>query len=213
MRRYIPVVAALAAVLFTGLVHGFWTGRWETTARAAETLARVEQAGLDLPDWEGRAEDLEDRYKDPLSTSLYRRYLHRGNGREVTMLLVGGRPGPVSVHTPDVCYGASGYQVSRPEKVEVPGLPGTFWMAQMVKKKASEETRLRVFWSWNAGRGWTASDNPRFAFASFAPQAALFKLYLVRELVQGDEPLKDDPCLQLLPQLLPELQKSLFPGS
>jgi hypothetical protein len=210
MRQYVLVGAALAAVLLTGLVHGFWTGRWETTGRAAEAMDRVEQAALDLADWQGQTEELDSRYKDPLSLSIYRRYLHRGNGREVTMLLVGGRPGPVSIHTPDVCYGASGYQVTTPEKVEVPGLAANFWVAQMVKKKAGEEKRLRVFWSWNAGRGWTASDSPRFAFAA---GGLLFKLYLVRELVHGDEPLKDDPCLQLLPQLAPELQKSLFPGS
>jgi hypothetical protein len=37
---------------------------------------------------------------------------------------------------------------------------------------------LRVFWSWNAGKGWVAADNARL---DFSHSSMLYKLYLVHD--------------------------------
>jgi hypothetical protein len=67
-----------------------------------------------------------------------------------------------------------------------------------------------VFWSWNAGGIWQVADSPRLAFARFP---VLFKLHLVRELAVPGEPPVDDPCVNLMQLLLPELQKLFFSAS
>jgi hypothetical protein len=85
-----------------------------------------------------------------------------------------------------------------------------FWTADAKKQKSTELSRLRIFWAWNGGDGWQAADNPRLAFVQYA---LLYKLYLVRELpAAGDLP-DDDPCVELLYLLLPELQRALFAPS
>ena len=35
------------------------------------------------------------------------------------------------------------------------------------------ESEIRVFWAWNAGKGWVASDNARM---DFARSSVLYKL-------------------------------------
>jgi len=89
-----------------------------------------------------------------------------------------------------------------------PSLPAAeFQTAQFDKTKAADQKHLRVFWSWNAGGIWQISDSPRLAFARFP---VLFKLHLVRELAVPGEPPDDDPCVNLLHLLLPELQILFF---
>ena len=58
-------------------------------------------------------------------------------------------------------------------------------------------------------RGFPPED-PRFAFAG---QEALFKLYLIREVPVPDESLDDDPCVELMRQLLPAMRTTLFDPS
>ena len=124
----------------------------------------------------------------------------------MTIALVCGRAGPVSIHTPDSCYTASGYDFGKQVPVTVaPSL--NFWTADAVRLKATEETRLRLFWAWNPGNGGTAPDDSRTAFARCP---VLHKLYVLRELNSLSEPIKDDPALTFLRVLLPELDTRLF---
>jgi hypothetical protein len=209
MGRYLPAALAVLAVLITGVVHGLWTDRW--TMSEAATTTRLEQLPLTLGDWKGHDMELDKRFLGPVTGCLYRRYVNQRSGVSVSLTLVSGRPGPVAIHTPDVCYVASGFQTALTEKFIPPLDPAVpaaeFMMAQFVKNKSAEQTNLRVFWSWNAGGRWVVSDTPRFAFA---PHPVLYKLHLVRELAVASEPLDDDPCVQLLQLLLPELQKTVL---
>src|SRR5439155_8307873 len=109
-----------------------------------------------------------------------------------------------------VCYGASGFDVTAPEKFTAAdtGSAAEFWTVRLHKQKATEQTHLRIFWAWNATGAWTAADNPRLTFAR---RPFLYKLYLLREMAAPDEPLEDDPCVGLMRLLLPELRRTLFP--
>lgn len=211
MRRYLPAIA-VAAVLMSGAVHGFWTGRWGLTESVREAAARAETAALDLPSWHGVALDTKSSADSHAVRHLFRRYAHRESGQEVAVLLVCGKPGPVSIHTPDACYGASGYQVSAPVKqpCSVGDDKVEFWCARMLKKRATEQLHVRVLWAWNAGQGWVASDSPRTAFAH---RGLLYKLYLVRDLPRGDEARQEDASVALMRELLPALDRSLFSQS
>jgi hypothetical protein len=143
-----------------------------------------------------------------LAGRVWLRYVQRGTGKAVNLLLVCDRPGPVSIHTPDVCYGAGGYRMANQTKFSPKGgQPAEFFTALFRKTSASEQSCLRIFWGWNVGQGWQASDDPR---TTFAGAAALFKLYLIRE-VQATDAIEDDPCIDLMRQLLPELHQTLFP--
>jgi hypothetical protein len=142
---------------------------------------------------------------------IQRRYVNRATGAAVTMFLVCGRPGPVSIHTPEACYGASGYLVGTKSPVELDEAGDNMWRTDAVRASASEETRLRLFWGWNGGGGWTASEDARLQFVRYP---VLHKLYVVRELNTLGESTESEPCREFLRVLLPELRKALFaPGS
>lgn len=213
-KRILPGALAILAVLATGLVHGFWTERWLSRPGPIAAAARMESVSFVLDDWEGEPLDSAPRQTDGISGWLYRRYVHRQNGQSVVVALFCGRAGPMSVHTPDVCYAGGGYEVGRSIRhtVSAPGLggPADFRTAQFFKTSSTDRSQLRIFWSWNATGTWSVPNRPRFAFAH---QPFLYKLYVLRETAEASESLDNEPCLDLMRHLLPELQRCLFPSS
>lgn len=210
MVRIFPTITAMTAALACGVVHGVWTDRWHLSTEPGASAARLSQVGLNLPDWEGQV--VPGKQGKDMAGALHCRYTHRRSGKAVTLFIVCDRPGPVSIHTPDVCYGAVGFEVGAQSKysprLPADDLPASLWTARFRKTSSSDTTDLRIFWGWNAGTGWQAADDARMTFAKFP---ALFKLYLIRE-GPGEDSLDDDPCVDLMRQLLPELRRSLFPG-
>jgi hypothetical protein len=207
--RAIAVFFAGFLVLAGGYVHGLWTDRWAQQAEPALAFARYEQLPMKIGDWQGEPIENRQGTANDAAGSMQRRYVHQRTGDAVTIALVCGRPGPVSIHTPDACYGASGFQVSTPTRAVGPH-ESELWTAEAVRTRASEETRLRIYWSWNAGAGWAAPENPRYVFAG---EPVLHKLYLLREAVpSSDGDRAEDPCLTLLNVLAPALDRVLFPA-
>lgn len=211
MTRIFPTVTAALALIACGAVHGLWTNRWQLSDEPAQSAAKLRQVSLTLGDWEGEVGGA--HLGKDMAGALYHRYRHRQSGQIVTVFIVCDRPGPVSIHTPDVCYEAVGYEVTKPARFTPPAAGGagpTFWTARFHKKRGADGANdLRIFWSWNAGQGWQAADDARLAFARFP---ALFKLYVIHETA-GDDSLADGPALDLMKQLLPELQRTLFDAS
>src|SRR5262245_28308638 len=158
MVRILPMAVAVTALLFSGVVHGLWTDRWTVSGDLAAALERLDQVPLNVGDWDGQAIPM-DRNRSRDGVTVRRRFLNRKNGKMVTMPRMCGRPGPVSVHTPDVCYPASGYDGEPPVAFAFPPKSASptaaFWTADYHKIKAAEQTNLRIFWSWNAAGQWT----------------------------------------------------------
>src|SRR5262249_10183186 len=143
---------------------------------------------------------------------LSRRYVHRRTGVAVSALLVCGRPGPISVHTPEVCYAGAGYaQVGAPRAYEGPaGSPSRVRVPDFEKRNVATPTLLRICLAWGSGGEWSAPANPRWAFAG---RPWLYKFYVVREMTRAGEPLEGDPAGELIKGLVPQLQEALFPGA
>ncbi len=211
MLRIIPPVIAVAAVLATGVVHGVWTERWGVAAEPAAWAAKLEQVPAVVGDWESRDAKVNQNESGGVSGTLHALYQNHRTGKEVTVYLVCGQPAPISIHTPDVCYGAAGYEVLSPAPFAVlvgAPAPAEFQTAVFRKTVASDQTLLRIFWSWSGNGEWRVpKEGPRRAFAW---HPALFKLYLIREMSSSDDPLETDPCVDLMKHLLPRLQQSLF---
>src|SRR5262249_2368407 len=152
-------------------------------------------------------------------------YKHGRTGESVTVLLLCGRPGRISVHRPEHCYRSAGYEMltapapyqpraaaplppSPPSEGGGGGReePRAFWTAPFRKQEADGLTQVRIVWSWFAGDGWSAPEEPRLAFARYP---ALYKLYVIRPVPETGEGTGDDPTLDLLRRLLPELTRAL----
>ncbi|MFL5242844.1 MAG: exosortase-associated EpsI family protein [Gemmataceae bacterium] len=206
MFRILCIFTALTTVIGTGLVHGYWTGRWETDSERERAAMPLDDIALNLGDWQGADREPTSRAPEPMLGYLHRAYKNRKTGAVVYVSLVYGRHGPVSIHTPDVCYDASGFRVGQRSPFTAPGTAAELFTADAVKKRSDNQTVQRIFWSWNAGGRWQVADSPRLAFARYP---MLYKLYLVREMNAVGEPLDDDPCVDLLRLLLPEMQRVL----
>jgi hypothetical protein len=212
LTRVLAAAAAMLLIIGSGLVYGLWTGRWDPpTATPTDVKERLTSIPADLGDWQGEDVESDTRGASPVLGRLERRYRNTRTNQIVSVSLVCGKPGPICIHTPDVCYGSSGFNVGENKKHTAASLGGAeFWTADALKKKSTDQTRLRIFWAWNGGDGWQAAGNPRLAYVRYP---VLYKLYLIRELNAAGDALDDDPCLELFQQLQAELQRALFAPS
>lgn len=211
MSRWLPLGLVLVVVMASGIAHGLWSGRWNVSDGPERAAARLAQVPMIVGDWDGRASELDARQMSvaELSGAHVCEYVNRRTGSVVSTLLVCGRPGPVSVHTPEICYVGRGYETAGSRtRYTVPSLTGAeFWVCDFQKQQTAVPDRLRIFYAWSANGTLAAPDSPRLTFFR---EPALYKLYVTRKLVQAEEPLEDDPVVEFLKIFVPQLEKSVF---
>jgi hypothetical protein len=207
MKRWFAALIGSAALVACGLVHGYWTDRWASPVETAQAAERMNAIPLELGEWDGEVIEVKPGEAGAgVAGCLKRRYVHRKSGAVVSLFLVCGRPGPVSIHTPEACYGASGFLVGAKNRHDC-GSGETLWKTDAVRTNATDETRLRLYWGWSDGSAWTASEEAR---VQFARRPVLHKLYVVRERSGADESNRSEPCEEFLSVLLPSLRRILF---
>jgi hypothetical protein len=220
MTRYLPLVAAIALVIGAGAVRARWTTRQADTRDVLAAAARLENVPLNAGDWVGTVHpfDLTEYRSAGIQGALLRTYKHKDTGQEMVLMIVCGRPGPISVHTPDVCYPGSGYRVISDDlRTTINGPSGTpheFWKLRMNKADAVISQHLNVTYGWSTDGRWQApkSEAARFTFAD-AP--VLFKLYAQYQVpaastVDAATEAENDPTVGFLEAVLPELNRALF---
>jgi hypothetical protein len=213
IRQSILFAAAFSLVFVVGLVHGRWTRRWSGSREVEAAVAALGRVPIDFGDWRGRPMELnrEQLSVGEIDGYLLRHYEDPLGAGGVTMLVVCGRPGPISVHTPDICYAGMGYEPTAPHAqrtlpVGSPGRTAEFRHAIFAKEGVAVPSYLRILWSWSSGGAWEAPEHARFAFAS---RPALYKMYVIREILTPDERLEDDPSQRFLRALIPVLERTL----
>ncbi len=210
-------LAAIGLIVLTGLVHAYWTSKWSSdTARLKVVLQRLAKLPSQVGPWEGASQEIPAEQLKEGHISGYRAWTFRNreDGRYLTVFIVCGRPGPISLHTPDWCYAGAGYQMQGEiESCEVSSSAisgvATFQSALFRKPKELVPSSLRILWSWNAGDGWETPANPRL---SFARRDALCKLYVISQVGNEGGAGVDSLAAQreFLDLLLPVLDSGLF---
>ncbi|HEV3162526.1 MAG TPA: exosortase-associated EpsI family protein [Isosphaeraceae bacterium] len=211
MTRILSYTAAIGLLVASGILHESWTHQWRGAPKVTMATARLDRVATSLGDWHSQPTDIEQRDLVGLGidATLARRYVNERTGRAVTMLLMCGKPGPVSVHTPDVCYLDAGYLMAQPLPGRVTVSPpdhspqAALFSADFYKQDSLDPKRLRIYWSWSAGKDWIASDHPRITFAS---ATMLYKLYLIADVTAG----RDEIAEEFARELLPHLDRVLF---
>jgi exosortase/archaeosortase family protein len=209
------LVLAIGIVAATTVMHGMRTDRWSGPRDFRPLIARLDQIPMTIGDWEGRPEEIDSRAILAAEIEGYslRHYENSRTGRSVSVLVVCGRPGPISVHTPDLCYASVGYQMAqaKPARCAFPAdsqrAPAELLTAEFEKKLTFPPERLRIYWSWNATGTWRVPERPRL---TFAPERFLYKLYVIHRTAEGLEPAEEVLFTDFLEQLLPEVEKALF---
>jgi len=139
-----------------------------------------------------------------------RNYQNQATGDLVSVTLLLGPPGPISVHTPEICFPSKNYQVlGKREQVAISGADGEddqFWALSYKANNLRGDT-LRVYYAWSTGGRWSASGDPRFKFAG---QPYLYKIQLSSPLPPGADLESDDPCRKFLQDFLPAARKYML---
>jgi hypothetical protein len=209
---YRTLILAIACVILvgSGVVHGLWTDRWSEPTDLSDATARLEQLPLTIGAWHGINVEMEKDANTGLAAVITRRYVNATSGKTVTILLGCGRAGPACTHTPEVCYAGNGYDIEKPRRFRMPSKidpAPEFWTARFVRERSTGKTHVRIFWAWHGAENWKVADNPRL---SFADEKILYKLYVVREMVQPDEPIEGDACVEFMQELLPTFQQAIL---
>jgi hypothetical protein len=215
MSRYLLFLVVGAVTLGDGYLYGLWTDRWHESEELKAGVARLDRIPMTVGDWHGTAHEIDPKVVERAEFAGYvlRSYENRRTGAVVNVMVACARPGPLSVHTPEICYRGAGYQmVPGSEAVRQtvePGLghpSGEFLKATFVRDDPTSPERLRVVWAWNYKGAWAVSDHPRWKFAS---QRALYKMYVSQEFMPRNEESDGAACVEFLRDFLPELDKAL----
>jgi hypothetical protein len=197
-----PILASVVLVGTLGAVHGVFTDRWGPSGQLEQALAALDRVPAAVGDWSGEdvAYEPEDMARAGIKGCVFRRYKNARTREAVSVLLVCGRGGPISVHTPDVCYAGAGYRQvgdERTREVEVGAEARVpFRVARFAPPGGVSPTQLETYWAWSRdGRVWEAPQNPRLTLAR---SAALYKLYVTREFTPGARAEAADPCQTFL---------------
>lgn len=212
MTRAAAVTVAVAVLLVSGVAHGLYAERWSESPALLAAAARVPDVPRVLGDWKARdlPEDAESFEQTGAISHWTRAYTHRRSGATVTVTLMCGRARRMAVHTPEVCYRGAGYEMADAAtrfvvRNELGEAQGELWTAEFARPGGGD---LRLYWSWNSGGHWQAPDSPRWHYRG---EPLLYKLY-----VSGDRAAPGsagDHAGALLRELLPALDRALFPGA
>ncbi len=211
--KFVPATICCLLILGSGVAAGVFTNRWEPAADFGPIQSRMDTVPMTLGQWTGRptAMERDDLDVGGIRAHLAREYRDARSDRLIQVLLVAGKPGPIGVHTPDVCFQGAGYvQTSNPPPNALGASDARFWSAGFVKKDSAAPSRILVFWGWNDGNGWEATDHYSVRLR-YSLRPVLYKLYIVTELRRSGETVPD--VLGDFPErLLPELDRIVRPG-
>jgi hypothetical protein len=211
----LPVAAALLLVVAAGLAHGKVTGRWESNEELADAADRLSQIPNSFGDWSSSdvTKNSEELAVAEAAGYLCRHYRHARTGEEVTVLLLCGPPGPISVHPPTACYRARGYQLlSDPQLTELSSdeRQDQFQLAEFQGQSTLTEDRVAIMWGWSVAGQWSAPDSPRFAFAG---EPALYKLYVTWDRSHDQRPLEETLPRDFLSSFLSTIEQQIGSSS
>lgn len=208
-------LAAALVILTNGLVEGYWTNRWHRPVELATGIDRLQLVPDTIGDWRvTHSEKIEEavRIRAGMEGYIFRHYEDQLNTKKITVLLMCGRPGPLCVHTPDICYRGAGFRQDGgiekwPQTRGDGSLIAEFLRAKFSKDDVTNGSSVRIAWSWGANGQWATPSTPRATFARFP---VLYKLYVVQEITPASQRTDEEACQAFVEQLLPALNKALF---
>lgn len=206
MKQALIILAAIGILSVAAVAHGLRTDRWGPSADLQAIAGKLQSLPKEIGDWTSRDRQLSDAEIAIAQVAGYlvREYRHKYTQDTITVMILCGRPGPISVHSPEVCYAGAGFVPGTVNKVALDDQE-ELWTSDFIKPGAIHET-LRIHWGWSTNGRLAASNSPR---TDYARSKALFKFYLIRPMTGTKHSSDKSPDLELLKSLRPFLKESL----
>lgn len=213
MKTLIGLYLSTVIIAVSGVFHGWLTNRWSEPAQldvaGAELVAMPEQVG----EWKLLgSHEVSPGVVNLLQCAgyIHRTYENEQTGERVNIAVFLGPPGPIAVHTPEVCYPSQDFEpIGSRERVTIGDSENSdqardqFWRSTFRSNSLDAET-LRVFYGWSDGGPWRADESPRI---SHAAKTHLYKLQLTATLPQDQE--RSDVGERFLAAFLPVVNQHL----
>jgi hypothetical protein len=218
-RLIIAISIVIGTTLLVGAIQGKLTRRWGMSADVTALGAQLESLSTDaVVDGQGGEWQMTENSRlEPVVIDVLecvghikRTYVHRQTGESVNVAVMLGPPGPIAVHTPEVCYSSQNYRFEQSrERVEIStagGRSDSFWSLTLGAKDPGDN-RLRVYYAWTSGGPWQASERPRFEFSG---RSCLYKIQLASLAPPAGAPESKDGCRRFLEAFIPALDRALL---
>ncbi len=210
----LPFLVALPLVVAAGVLQGRKTERWGEFPELKTYAAHLADIPLEIGRWKGtigpKLDEETRRYVGAVG-DIQVSYVNQDTGEQANVFIVCGRLYDVLKHRPDRCYPAHGYKTEEDERpfavTTADGHKAGFRTAVYVKEDKPKGTR--IYWSWSSEGDWKGPDDIRSVFQRDKP---IFKLYVDHDVPAAGEPIGDGASPKFMRELLPALNKALFPA-
>jgi hypothetical protein len=206
------IAIVIGLTIGSGAMQGKLSNRWGHSDELRKAGAKLESLPKVFGDWDMVKSETMDQYAlDQLQPAGYiqRLYVNRMSGAAVMVTVMVGQCGPISVHTPEVCYGSrDNQQQGVRQAVEIPRSAGgsdAVWKTTF-RLKGIDAQVMNIYYGWTAGDRWAAAENPRF---SYAAEPKLYKIQLASRLPAWLDDKTADPGVQFLTDFFPVLHEYL----
>lgn len=204
-------LALLGGTLASGILHGRMSNRGAGDRLLRQASARLEK-GLParLGSWRlVKTKELDEEVAKKLQCagSLQGVYTNDQTGDNISVAIVAGPSGPISVHTPEICFSARDYEMAGERKplavLDKSRRKHQLWQLYANARNPSR-ANLRVIYGWSRGQEWEAASGPRFAYAGVP---VLYKIQLATPATDNSQNV--DPTQDFLARFLAHIQSNL----
>ena len=220
MRNRQLIVTCLLVVFGTtgsGWLHGRLINRWGNAQVLEQAAERLDQA---LPRQLGPWRLVQSPAMKPGALEILQSvghlqggYSNDQTGESIVIQLVGGPSGPMSAHTPEICYAGHEYRMAGERKrttvVDQSGREHSFWQLHALAQHIRRPD-LEVLYGWSDGGAWDATNGPRIAFGGLP---VLYKLQLARGTSSAAVERDTDPTQEFLSRFLVHVEPLLVKSS
>lgn len=201
---------AMGLTVASGAVFGKMSNRWGPPKGSLAAAEKLESFPEEFGNWKLQSsERMSDNVVAELQCSghISRVYANQESGEVVSVAVILGPPGPIAVHTPEICYSSRAHKILEERKPTPAGESGDEFWSLTFEKNDLTASLIRVYYGWTVGNSWAATDDPRFAFAGYP---YLYKIQLASYLPAGTNLESNDPCENFLADILPVLRDHLI---
>ena len=212
--RYLPVALGFLLILGSGVIQGVQSDRWGQSQKVIDAANRLSEIPGTFGEWISSDNEIPPEHLEIAEAigSFSRTFTNRETSQTVSVMILCGRPGPISVHPPTVCFVGAGWGLQdQPTSKPLNGtVSGSLWNGRFVRNVDGVPVAIQTLWGWSGDGDWLACDNPRLETAGFP---YLYKMYVTVPVSPDSGDVKSKVVQDFMDEFLPKVNHVLFEES